>query len=383
MWMDVDEGSHDHMGQLYRPPLELWMPDEVSEAPSFPCLDIIGGPLASPSASFRLCAAEATNVGSGYARVSLPGRGVAARHAVFHVRGGVVFVEALAPLRVDDVEVHGKALVDDDAVVTIGEHSLALRRRRFGARFSPEVYSVSVAYRWDMYHERPNRYRDPALESFSVTFDDPDTIAELERRFAAAPEVVDDCSEVDRQGRRSGNGRRYRAAAPYYLWSGAVHASISWWSEEPTFARPRVDDDQRTAWIAAVFADLDGISSPQALLDRCRDAPAGVELTGILNGDDVWLEFKPELPVDPFLHALGWTATAFAFSGDVHMSSWRIRTNESVYCPVIGAWEVDVSLDRWPQPRPGIKTDHKADRSYPLSTHSANIRSVCMRRPRR
>jgi hypothetical protein len=244
--------------------------------------------------------------------------------------------------------------------------------------FSDTVHRVSVQFAWDMYHELPDRYRDPSLLDYRLTLPGESTAAEalLAEHFGPGRPVVETTPSSERR-------RRWLAFEPFYLAQepsspGAV--TIDWYDRKPEFAYDKPDEEVRGKFLELLAGFLAGCDAHEALVAFFQSPPsaAGIKITGPLNDDDFWFSLKPPMDALAFARCLR-VAAPYGATGDVHMSQWSIREGADGVPPRIGRWEVEATLEHWPR----LLADHRSEDEYDLRTCKPNrVTHVAVRPPR-
>lgn len=164
----------------------------------------------------------------------------------------------------------------------------------------------SATYAWDMHHERPVGSAEDlgrrTLLDYSVVYDSGQEECEAAlRALHGAPQPVAD---------------RIRYG-PFFIGVGAGgRFSLQWYEEEPDWAVPAADPEERLAQVRALLAD-------------------GGTLT-----------FKPPMPARELAQALG-RPDAIGRSTDVHLSHWVLAAPDGEKLEHLGR-TVEATLDRWP-----------------------------------
>ena len=220
------------------------------------------------------------------------------------------------------------------------------------------LLGLSVEAWFDVHHEDPRRPRDLGFRAVAYDFDA--TPAELAR-------VVEPVWGTPRVIEHSGTWFEYPLGNRVARWIGADYgllyvpmlatgtARLEWHHTRPEWASPRVPDDARRRLLTHLIAALMVSDVPKQIHARVRSELAAGGATFDTYADTVRVVFNPPLPLSVVLGAFGWE-DPLAYSGDVHMSSWRVLAAEALQRDareaVIGRWRVDVYLTDRPRDVP-------------------------------
>jgi hypothetical protein len=323
--MNIDD--HEGMGHIYRPAYE----DSLAL-----CLEQDG-------VRFRLCAAEPRRLGGG---------------AEVTVEDGRAMFE-------------GRALVVGDVIEVAGRSYRFVTEELHRDRFSAEVRSVSVSSHWDMYHEHPDRYRNPSIKEYQLEIAVERAAAEAALAARAKPRVVVD------------DKTRWIVYEPFYLRedSRADEITLRWFAERPEFAYAKPEGSVRERFVSELAALLrrgGKLAEVTAFFEE-RPPEVGVEVSGTLNRDDYQFSFRPPVDVLELARALG-LERPHSISTDVHMSCWMLRAappkpDDWPEAPRLGPWVFDAQLERWPKLVDDSAGKHP--RSYDLEKCVPNRVTYC------
>ncbi|MFI5908511.1 hypothetical protein [Dactylosporangium sp. NPDC051541] len=203
--------------------------------------------------------------------------------------------------------------------------------------FSALIPRLHVDYRFDVYHDDPERPRDVELRSCTLHVRGDGRAAEavLEARFGAARAVANEY-------------RPYAVYQPFYLWAVPPENGtfvVEWHAEPPRWALPVPAAAARTGWLEGLRDRIAGARTFAEIEAYCtRPAPgAGIEIAG--RGDCV-VRFAPPVNARHFATVFGWLP-AIGQARGVHMDSWELRRRGEGRPPVGGAlrqWELSAEL---------------------------------------
>jgi len=210
---------------------------------------------------------------------------------------------------------------------------------------SEAVRSVSAAFDWDMYHERPCHemadVRWRSLQDFRVEFrsDAGECEARLRERYGAprtASQHVTDRTIT------------YQVYGPFFVQRHAASFSLAFFAKTPDWARPPVDGEKRERFLRELAHALEHGEDPLAPPPDCGVLAPTAPTTTALH-----LEFAPALPAVELVRI--WACSdAIGASTDVHMSTWYVKlvsrssAEFSARLPAFGAWEISALLEGWP-----------------------------------
>jgi uncharacterized protein (TIGR02996 family) len=249
-----------------------------------------------------------------------------------------------------------------------------------GSPASALITSLSIRYRWDMYHEEPKTHfrqiEHSGYESFAIAFaGDGDLIDDwLGRRFGPPREAM------EAQTHPEVPAGTYRIHGAHWLFreSGDGGGYLRWESRLPDWALPPTDTRAALRFLNELAHLLREDCTHDRLVEFASRPPprSGVVVRGPLNRSDFWLLLEPQLTALEVAHALE-IAGPIGWSGDVHMSSWSVIEKDSpsrLGYPSYGRWVIDVGLDRWPSGR-DVEGRYASQHLAPED----KARSICVR----
>jgi len=191
---------------------------------------------------------------------------------------------------------------------------------------TPELVHFSVHYDWVMYHENPPRTWEAVArkgyESFTLIYHPGKNTHEAWLKSQFGPG---------------------RPGKDFTVHGHFVHRTnaVEWYRELPDWALPQASGGVMHDYLCELAAMLKIGASYSDIQDFGSRPPtdSGIAVTGKLNKDDFWLEFKPAAPAIEIARVFG--LNPIASSGDVHQSSWKIRGT-------LGPWSIEIGLTKRP-----------------------------------
>lgn len=218
---------------------------------------------------------------------------------------------------------------------------------------SPLISSVSIRYRWDMYHEDAKTHfsqiEHTGYEDFSISFfADGDLIENwLRSRFGPPREAVEPSSDAEFPA---------TSFSVYGHWLfrewGNGGGFLRWESRLPDWALAPTDKNVALRFLHELAQLLRRDPIHAEIVEFASRPPprSGLVVRGPMNRNDFWFILEPKLTAFDVAHALE-ISSPIGTSGDVHMSSWSIQEQNSrtrLGYPQYGNWVIEVNLDGWP-----------------------------------